>query len=292
MTRWNATTYGEAQRRSHPCLHRLRRSQGIPSSYFHGIPGSRLDGAAYESLDNELKSRGVRGIAPDRPGHGSSTQQPGRRLIDWPHDVAQLADSLSLERFSVLGLSAGAKFALACGATLGDRVKAVGLLAAVGPPETPRFRDGIGKTARTTMTLASRWRPLALANWSVGRQMVRHAPGLFMRQLEAELSPVDRAVLADPEVRRLALATSRECLRPGVQGAVDEFLIQTKPWGFQLGEVRPPVLLWHGEADELAPLHHSEHIARSVPDGELAVLPGKGHFLISALPEIYARLAS
>lgn len=265
---------------------------GSPVLYFHGIPGSRLDGMAYESLSDELKSRGVRGIAPDRPGHGASTQQPGRRLIDWPSDVVELADSLGLERFSVLGLSAGAKFALACGAALGDRVKAVGLLAAIGPPETPRFREGLGRTARNSMTLASRRRPLAVLSWSAGRLMVRRAPRLFMRQLEAELSPVDRSVLADPEVRRLALATSQECLRPGVQGVVDEFLIQARPWDFQLADVSPPVRLWHGEDDRLAPLGHSEHIARSVPDGELTVLSGQGHFLISALPETYAQLAA
>jgi pimeloyl-ACP methyl ester carboxylesterase len=140
------------------------------------------------------------------------------------------------------------------------------------------------------MTLASRWRPLAAASWSAGRLMVRHAPGLFMRQLEAELSSVDCAVLADPEIRRFALETSRECLRPGVQGVVDEFFIQARPWGFQLAEVRPPVRLWHGEADKLAPVWHSEHISRSVPDGELIVMQGQGHLLIAALPEIYARL--
>jgi pimeloyl-ACP methyl ester carboxylesterase len=266
--------------------------EGAPVLYFHGIPGSRLDGTAYEPLDDELKARGVRGIAPDRPGHGGSTQQPGRRLIDWPRDVVELADSLGLERFSVLGLSAGTKFALACGAALGDRVKAVGLLATVGPPETPRFRDGLGKTALVSMTLAPRWRSLAVAYWSVARLMVTRAPGLFMHQLEAELSPTDRALLSDPEVRRLALTTSRECLRPGVQGVVDEFLIQARPWGFQLAEVRPPVRLWHGETDRLAPLWHSEHVAQSVPDGELTVLPGQGHFSIPALPEIYARLAA
>jgi pimeloyl-ACP methyl ester carboxylesterase len=264
---------------------------GAPVLYFHGIPGSRLDGAGYEPLTRELRAKGIRAIAPDRPGQGGSTQQRGRKLADWPTDVAELADALGLERFSVLGLSGGAKFALACGCALADRVKTIGLLSAVGPPETPRFREGLGRTARISMTLASRWQSSALAYWSAGRLMVRRAPGMFMHQLEAELSPIDRAVLVDPEVHRLVVATSQEWLRPGVRGVVDEWLIQARPWGFQLAEVSPPVRLWHGDADHLVPLHHSEHIARSVSDGELTVLQECGHLAISAYPEIYARLA-
>jgi pimeloyl-ACP methyl ester carboxylesterase len=266
--------------------------EGTPVLYFHGAPGSRLDGAGYEPLGRELKSMRIRVIAPDRPGHGYSTQQRGRRLTNWPHDVVQLADSLGLERFSVLGHSSGGKFALACGSALAHRVTTIGVLAGVGPPETPRFGEGLGRTARVSMTLASRRRPLAAAYWSAARLMARRTPGLFMRQLEAELSPVDRAVVTDPAVRELLLATFRECLLPGVQGIVDEWLIQARPWGFSLAEIRPPVHLWHGDADDLVPLHHSEHLARSVPDGELTVLRGHGHLPISVYPEIYARLAT
>lgn len=127
------------------------------------------------------------------------------------------------------------------------------LLSVVGPPETPRFSEGLGRTARISMMLASRWQPSALACWSAGRLMARRAPGMFMRQLAAELSPADQAVLADPEVRRLVVKTSQEWLQPGVRGAVDEWLIQARPWDFRLAEVSPPVRLWHGEADRLVP---------------------------------------
>ena len=49
---------------------------------------SRLDAApAHEAA----LAKGVRLISPDRPGMGLSTYQPGRRLLDWPHDVRELA---------------------------------------------------------------------------------------------------------------------------------------------------------------------------------------------------------
>jgi pimeloyl-ACP methyl ester carboxylesterase len=40
--------------------------------------------------------------------------QPGRTLLDWPHDVAQLVEALRLERFGLQGVSGGAPHALAC----------------------------------------------------------------------------------------------------------------------------------------------------------------------------------
>ena len=47
----------------------------------------------------------MRVIAVDRPGIGGSEPEPNRKVLDWPSDVAALADALDSERFSVLGLS-------------------------------------------------------------------------------------------------------------------------------------------------------------------------------------------
>jgi pimeloyl-ACP methyl ester carboxylesterase len=51
----------------------------------HGGLSSGLDAAA---AADAARDAGVRLIAPDRPGIGASTRQPGRKLLDWPADVA------------------------------------------------------------------------------------------------------------------------------------------------------------------------------------------------------------
>jgi pimeloyl-ACP methyl ester carboxylesterase len=48
---------------------------------------------------------GVRHIQLDRPGFGLSDFQPGRTVLDWPDDVAHVADLLGIERFAVIGVS-------------------------------------------------------------------------------------------------------------------------------------------------------------------------------------------
>jgi hypothetical protein len=77
---------------------------GAPVFFFHGWPGSRLD---FAPNDATAAAAGVRVIAVDRPGIGGSAPQGGRKVLDWPTDVAALADSLALDRFAVLGFSFG-----------------------------------------------------------------------------------------------------------------------------------------------------------------------------------------
>jgi pimeloyl-ACP methyl ester carboxylesterase len=128
---------------------------GTPIVYLHGMPGSRLDPVA---LDEEYRSLCLRLVAIERPGYGLSTARRTWGLLDWPADVAAVADRLALERFAVLGYSAGGKYAAACAYALPARVTGAAIVSGVGPPSTPRFRDGLGRTDRLSMTLAARAR--------------------------------------------------------------------------------------------------------------------------------------
>ena len=100
---------------------------GTPVFFFHGSAGSRLEHPA------DVCATGIRIISTDRPGHGLSDFQPGRKLIDWPDDVAQLAAHLGIDKFYILGWSAGGPHALACAYSLPERVAAVALAASPAP---------------------------------------------------------------------------------------------------------------------------------------------------------------
>jgi pimeloyl-ACP methyl ester carboxylesterase len=107
---------------------------GRPVLFFHATPGYRRNPWA---TDAELRSAGVRLIAPDRPGVGRSTPQPHRRLLDWPDDVRHLADALGLERFAVVGFSNGGPHAAACAYKFGPRVSGTALGAPLPPLDQP-----------------------------------------------------------------------------------------------------------------------------------------------------------
>jgi pimeloyl-ACP methyl ester carboxylesterase len=112
---------------------------GAPVFFFHGWPGSRLD---FAPNDATAADAGVRVIAVDRPGIGGSDPQAGRRVLDWPVDVAALADSLALDRFAVLGFSFGGPYARACAYALPDRVTYAGLVSCLGPIDDPAAKRG------------------------------------------------------------------------------------------------------------------------------------------------------
>src|SRR5437879_6121564 len=69
--------------------------EGQALFYFHGDPGSGLEA---RFLAQAAEVAGVRLLGMDRPGMGLSTYQPGRQLLDWPDDVAELADRLGIDR--------------------------------------------------------------------------------------------------------------------------------------------------------------------------------------------------
>jgi pimeloyl-ACP methyl ester carboxylesterase len=151
----------------------------------------------------------------------------------------------------------------------------VAVVAGVGPPDTPRFRDGLGPRERLTMTLATRARPLALVYWRLARRMLDRRPEAFVAEFEKKASEPDRAVLQNPDYRSTLIATSREALRAGAGGLVQDVAIQARPWGFRLEELTLPVRLWHGDQDQVVSLHHSQHVADAIPDAQLRTYEGE-----------------
>src|SRR2546421_3460837 len=83
-------------------------AQGEPVIFCHGWPSSRMMAELTEDAACELR---VRMISPDRPGIAGSTFVPGRKLLDWPALVRELADFLHLDKFWMLAISGGAAYA-------------------------------------------------------------------------------------------------------------------------------------------------------------------------------------
>jgi pimeloyl-ACP methyl ester carboxylesterase len=77
--------------------------EGAPPFGFHGSPGTCHH---FAGLAEVAARKGVRLIAPDRPGYGHSTYHPARSYESWARDVGQLADHLGIDRFAVFVIPA------------------------------------------------------------------------------------------------------------------------------------------------------------------------------------------
>ena len=62
--------------------------QGLPMIGFHGMPGSRL---FMKAFGNTAQAAGVRLIAPERPGYGYSSSDPGGTLLGYTSEIHDMA---------------------------------------------------------------------------------------------------------------------------------------------------------------------------------------------------------
>lgn len=244
---------------------------------FHGWPGSSRHFVPFADVATAL---GVRVIAPDRPGIGDSSRQPGRRLRDWPNDVVAMADSIGIERFAVLGYSFGAPFALACANALPERVSAVGLVGGVGRVDRRTGDGGIPRPLRIGLRCALH-APGATA-FILGRALRAAGEAApFVARVVPHLAEDDGRLLTErPDVTDAVGGAAEEMSRSGGRGAMDDLRAVAQSWGFQPGSIRCPMFLWHGVDDELVSVEVSERLAAEVPGAALTAWPGRGHFAI------------
>jgi pimeloyl-ACP methyl ester carboxylesterase len=237
---------------------------GVPVISCHGGLSSGLDIVPAAGPAAEL---GIRVIAPDRPGIGGSDRQPGRTLLDWPSDVAQLADRLGLASFAVLGWSAGGMYAQVCAAVLAGRVTALGLVASVIPPDWPGMRDEINRMDRIFMELSHAGAPVDRAIFTLMRETARHRPAAFAERSGApkEVSAALGAAIAE------GLADTRS--------VDDEYQLLGRPWGFDPAAITVPTTIWQGTADTLVPASWAQRLAQTIPGAVLHLVDGASHFL-------------
>jgi pimeloyl-ACP methyl ester carboxylesterase len=262
---------------------------GLPIFHQHGMPGSRLE---HEADPDLYCSLGVRVITPDRPGYGLSDPHPHRRLLDWPGDIAELADCLGISRFGITGLSGGGIYALACAAAIPHRLTEVVVTGCPGPMQRPGALADMRFITRAGVWLGSRAPWLLETGAKLLSPMVRRFPGFFVDHFNDGIPPADRRWLSLPSVYAGAAATLREAFRPGVGGYVQDIRMLARPWGFDLEDIQVPVQLWHGDEDAVIPLHHGRYLASAMPGATLRLCPGEGHMLMwNHLPEILTAAA-
>ena len=256
---------------------------GSPVFYFHGAPTSRLDLVGF---DSGFASSGIRVISPDRPGYGGSTPRPGRSLNDWPSDVAELAEHLGIDRFAVIGCSAGGPYAVVCASAMPDRVTSAAVVAGVADsnwagawvdkPELDATAMRLGDEIAAASLYEEHWGP--------------DGSGFF--EQSGDLPPADEAVLADPEQGGRLIASAIEAFRPGVGGYAQDMTISGQGWTFDPAEINVPLTVLHGEADTMVPVSHGHHTAEVIPTASLTTLRNHGHLsILEEIPGLVVELA-
>jgi pimeloyl-ACP methyl ester carboxylesterase len=245
---------------------------------FHGLPGSRL---SWGFLPGEAIPKGLRVIAPDRPGYGLSDPNPGRSLLNWADDVVQLADALEIARFTIVGVSGGGPGALACAWKMPERLTSVGVVSSPAPTDAPGVFKGMSRTNRFFMRLAW-WMPwLSTLNVRFLASVIRWNPTRYINTMKLKVHEVDRQIVVRPEIQAMLTKDFTEALRSGTQGMVDDMAANHgRSWGFPLEEIQTKVRFWICELDSSVPPAMGRYLSRTVPNSESIFVPNSGHLWI------------
>jgi pimeloyl-ACP methyl ester carboxylesterase len=256
---------------------------GTAVLWCHGGPGSRLEPMW---LDRAAAAAGLRIVGADRPGYGLSTPKPGRTVTDVVADMITIADHLSLERFVTVGVSTGGAYALALAALVPDRVLGVVACCSVTDMSWAPGRATMSQAhAQAVWDAPDREAAIAAAVEAHGE----NGSKLIGGGMDAALADSDKELFADPTWMADAMSGFPQMFTYGLQGYADDRIADNAGWAeFDVTQITCPVTVLHGTEDRMADPIHARHTAELVPDAELVLIDGLGHFSIEAhiLPEV------
>lgn len=250
---------------------------GQPVVHLHGTPGSRLS----RPLEELLHGSGLRVVTYDRAGYGQSDRHHGRSVVDCVGDVEAVVDDLGLDTFFVTGGSGGGPHSLAVAARLPERVRRAACVVGVAPypAEGLDWFGGMDQANVTEFGWALDGEEVLVPQLEreADKELAAVADDPSTLLAGFDLSEADRAVLSDPRLAAVIVETTRESFANGVWGWVDDDLAFTRPWGFDLQEIRVPVLVRYGVHDVLVPAAHGAWLAEHVPGATVRVDTAAGH---------------
>ncbi|OGV27695.1 MAG: hypothetical protein A3F18_00895 [Legionellales bacterium RIFCSPHIGHO2_12_FULL_37_14] len=261
---WNGRQIGFAEY-GHP--------QGQPVLYFHGFPGSRLE---IEPFHDIALTQAIRIISIDRPGMGLSTLDKDRTLLSWADDIIEFTDILQLKSFSIIGHSGGAPFVAACAFSIPEKINTAVIVSGMAPFDNPDSHVGMASAQLKANKLIKKMPWLAYPIMWLNKKMLQ-SPKMLEKMIQ-QLPAVDQLFFQDEKKRAAIVNNVLEAFRNGVIGPAQEMqLLLTKTWGFQLDEIRCPVIIWQGSIDTQVPISHAKIYANLIQNAQLNLIENEGH---------------
>ncbi len=246
--------------------------------FHHGTPGI---GRQFPPLVKAAAAKGLRTVMYSRPGYGTSTPQPSRKVIDAALDAACVVDAVGGTTFRTIGWSGGGPHALACAAAHPGRCLATVTIAGVAPypAEGIDWLAGMADENIEEFSLALKGAD-ALTPFleSFASSLATAQPADLANVLGGLLSAVDKAQVTG-DFAAWMLKTCRLALARSVAGQRDDDLAFTTDWGFDLRDVRS-VAIWQGGQDRMVPYAHGVWLADHIPGARRRLFAAEGHLSV------------
>ena len=251
--------------------------------FLHGTPGADKTWSQWLPQVTDCLA-----IAASRAGYGKSDRHKGRTVADDLADQQALLDHFHIKEFVSIGWSGGGPHSI--NMTRDPRSKGAITLAGVGEwghadldflaDMGPENEEEFGEALKGEV---------AIQAW-----MSKNAPSLktitgpdLISALGGLIGEADKAALT-PERAENTAKSFRHALVDSFDGWADDDLAFVQKFGFDLGAINKPVLVWQGDDDFMVPKAHGEWLAKHIPTAKLNFVPGHGHISLTTAyrPEI------
>ncbi|WP_208544107.1 alpha/beta fold hydrolase [Nocardioides seonyuensis] len=243
----------------------LDSGEGPAVLFIHGILGSQRQWAhLVDKMDDDHRV-----VVPDLFGHGDSAKPTGDySLSAHAATMRDLLDHLGIERVTLVGHSLGGGIAMQFYYLFPERVDRLVLVSSggLGREVSPLLRSATLPGAEQVLSLVASGPVLSRVE-ALGRGLTKVGwrPG-------ADISAIWRGFtsLGDHESRRAFLSTTRAVIDIGGQSiSAHDHLESVLPI---------PVLIVWGSKDRMIPAWHALKAQHSVPECQVELFEGAGHF--------------
>ncbi|CAA0111451.1 Uncharacterised protein [BD1-7 clade bacterium] len=245
---------------------------GLPVIWCHASLSCRFERP--RNIDFLFKNK-LRLLVLDRAGYGETSGPPYDSLNAFVDDVQDVVNHFQLSSFRLVGMLAGAGYALACAAHLADKVDEVLLLDPFAPgieehkiPGAPLYYRTVPRVARRFPTLVKKVMQIAAHEFSTDwRSAYNHVLRLFNEQ--------DRRVLDQGAVKNQAITQATEAMRQGADALANDIILAHQAWPFELADIQARCWIATGNGDPVVEAF-ARQLYKGLERSELILRNGEG----------------
>lgn len=230
-----------------------RRGNGTPMVLLHGYP---LDHHLWDDVA-PLLSDTFELIIPDLRGFGgSSAVDSFYTMEDFAGDIAALLDQLEIQKTAIVGHSMGGYVALAFLRLYPERVTGLGLVSSQVLADAPDRKEGRYKSAA---------------------EVADKGIGSVVAAMTTKFTANERL----QQFARESMEQQQPAAYIGALKAMAERVDSTPV----LSSLQVPLVLVHGDSDQLIPIDRAREVKASVPEAHLVEISGAGHMPMMEAPQ-------
>ena len=252
-------------------------NNGFPIIYCHGSQSSRLEMHNDLTFTNE---NNLRIITIDRPGHGLSDFNPEGTILSFANDINELTKYLNIDKFSVVGMSAGCPFALGIANLFPENIYKAAIISGF-TPYNKESKKHLSKEVKLMLSLAKYFPFLLNLLLKIQANQLKKSPKKALKGFLKIMSEPDQEVLKNNSVMKIIENMFKEAFRNGSEGVAYEISkVLVQEWGFELNNIKIPVTFWQGKKDNNVPHQWAELMKAEIPNASLNTFEEEGHLII------------